>query len=261
MRPVILRSTQLLFTLALALTGARAAWAECQTDGIILFPRPGAVIPINAGFILEGRGSEGARVEALVGKTLHLRSDGGEAVAVEVKKGWRSEMARVAVRLRVKGKLAAQDRYTLQLEAAMPGAKNLDRRAAQTLSWFTGPGPDTKKPKWERAPAVAEGRHTVRDGGLIRELSLSAPMKDESPTWVVVSMRRARGPKDTQTYFAPVDGGVATLGHDGCSGSFVFEDGRAYTARVEGFDVAGNPVAASRPLQFHAPRPPRKPRP
>ncbi len=267
MRPATARTLRgvklpsIILVAGLLFAGVRSAHAACESDGIVLFPRPGAVIPINAAFILEGRGAEVERVEALVGKTLHLQSAGGESVPVEVRRGWKSEMARVAVRLQVKGKLAAQDRYTLQLDEVLPGYRNLDRRAAQTPSWFTGPGPDTKKPQWQRAPAVAEGRHAVVDGGLIRELRLSAPMKDESPTWVVVTMRRALGPKQTQTYFAPVDGGMATLGHDGCSGGFVFEDGRAYTARVEGYDVAGNAVTAPKPLQFHAPRPPRKPRP
>jgi hypothetical protein len=251
------KPAHLLAVLALLLA-AHAAWGTCETDGIVLFPRPGAVIPVNAEFILEGRGIEAARVQGLLGKALFLKNEKGHAVQLDVRRGWQSEMGRTAVRLVPKGALSAEDRYTLILGSELPGYRNLDRRAAATPSWRTGPGPDKARPKWERMPAVAEGRYTVSDDRLTREVHVNAPLKDDSPTYLVVTLRRARGSTLLQTYFAPVDGSTAVLGHDGCSGAFVFEDGRAYSARVEAYDVAGNRQPVPKPVEFHAPRPPGK---
>src|SRR5689334_25124187 len=87
--------------LAVACLGfAFHAHAKCQADGLYLFPSPGAVIPLNAKFILEGSGSEVARVSKLVGSGDLVLKSGGDTVSVSVQRGWSSSMKRVAVILK-----------------------------------------------------------------------------------------------------------------------------------------------------------------
>lgn len=249
-----MKPTAYLAALLLVLGLPALSEAACDTDGIVLFPRPGSVIPTNAELILEGRGAFAERVGALVGKQVYLRTDTNETVAAEVRKGWKSEMGRVAVKLAPRGGLKPNGKYTLMLEQELPGVTNLDRRAASTPFWRTGAGPDKQRPTWERRPAPAEGRYFVDDGKVHREVRLNMVMQEESPTYVVISLKRARGTAATQTYFAALDGSLATLGHDGCSGSFIFDDGRAYFATVEGFDAAGNRAPPVKKLELHAPQ-------
>lgn len=247
-------------TLAAALLGAllatSAAQAACLTDGVVLFPRPGATIPTNSVLILEGRGTDAGRAGALIGKTLYLKSDAGDTVTVEVRKGWQSEMGRLAVRLVPKSALKTGVKYTLMLDSVMPGWKNLDERAAELPYWRIGPKADKARPTWRKLPAPAEGRYSVDDGKVNREVRFDLDMNEETPTYVVVTIKRASGNQNTQTYFAPVDGRTIAIGHDGCSGGFNFDDGRAYFAQIEGFDVAGNRAPPTKKLQFHAPKAP-----
>lgn len=212
------------------------------------------MVPTNSDFILEGRGSEVPRVEALVGKQVYLRSDSGETVTLDVRKGWRSQMARVAVRLHPRGELKPETKYTLMLEQELPGVRNVDPRAASTPFWRTGQTRDRTRPVWSRKPAPAEGRYFFDDNRLNREVRFNLSLKEESPAYVVVTLKRARGKAPLQTYFAPIDGSRIVVGHDGCSGSFTYEDGRAYFAKIEAYDVAGNRGPSLSPIEFHAPK-------
>lgn len=247
--------TSALILLACVFGGAGVAQAACEANGIMLFPRPGAVIPTNSQLILEGRGVEAERVSALVGKTLSIRSASGETVTVNVRRGWSSDQKRVAVRL-VPKKLEANQKYTLLLDEALPGWHQLDERAAQAPFWWTGAGPDHVRPKWDKLPAPAEGRYSVDDGRVTSQVKLNIGLAEESPAYVVVTLRRGRGSAHRQTYFAPLDGTAAVIGQDGCSGNFIFEDGRAYFAKVEAWDAAGNRAPPAREIEFHAPRAP-----
>ena len=76
-----------------------------------------------------------------------------------------------------------------------------------------------------------------------------------SATWLLVSMQRARGVASKQQYLVPVDGEWAIVGHDACSGSFGFDDGRAYKLSIELYDAAGNAAAKPVALELSAPKP------
>lgn len=240
-----------------ALLFALPASAACLTDGVVVFPRPGAVLPINAEFILEGRGTEVARVLALKGKRLRLVDDSGGEVALDVRPGWKSDMNRGAVRLVPRGKLKTDARYRLDLGALLPGARNLDPEGMQDLQWRTGMVADKQRPAWSKLPGPSEGRYFMDDGKLNRGIRFNMELEEQSPVYVVISIKRAKGKGVPQTYFAPLSSGHVTIGHDGCSGSFTFDDGRAYFARFEAYDAAGNRAPPVKPIEFHAPRPVR----
>lgn len=55
-------------------------------------------------------------------------------------------------------------------------------------------------------------------------------------------------------YPVSLNGGELLVGHDGCSGSFGFDDGRAYRLSFELFDAAGNRSAERVTLDLSAPR-------
>ena len=52
----------------------------------------------------------------------------------------------------------------------------------------------------------------------------------------------------------PVRDGKASLGHDSCSGGFVFEDGKTYKADILGYDIAGNLAATTPQVEFQSPK-------
>src|SRR5262245_15768904 len=126
-------------TLAAAATlfTALAAHAKCEANGLYVFPAPGAVIPLNAKFILEGAGTEAARVSKLVGSGELVLKSGGDEVGVTVLRGWSSSAKRVAVLLRPNAELMPNKSYTLAISSMLPGFKVLNPSAAETLTWRT----------------------------------------------------------------------------------------------------------------------------
>ncbi|MDQ3264486.1 MAG: hypothetical protein M3Y59_12615 [Myxococcota bacterium] len=249
----MLRIASCLLAVFLGTSALAADPKACLTEGLQLFPLPGAVVPTNSRFILEGIGPDADRVWDLIGATLTLRAD-DDAVTLHVLKGWRSDQGRAAVILKPRALLKANRTYRLELG-------KLDRgsllNAPDGPQWSTGKGSDDKGPRWVEKPNVAEGRYLVAAGSdkKTRKLRFRLGLKEESPSYLVFSIRRARGPLQVQTYFAPVQGSEVWIGHDECSGTFTFDDGRAYRALVEGFDCAGNPAQRLREMEFHAPRP------
>lgn len=229
------------------------AQVPCKSDGLYVFPAPGSVIPINARMILEGVGAEQARISKLVGKTLVLKA-ADDTITVSVASGWKSTVNRVAVILRPAKMMKPDREYSLMIDKPLSGYTILNEGAAETMTWRSGKGPDRTPPRFDSLPSVAEGIYRVEGNLVTRKLILSSRLLDESPSYLVVSLRRARGNSGVQTYYVPFNGGQGELGHDGCSGSFAFEDGRAYRAKLELFDASGNPGAALKPMELHAPR-------
>ena len=90
-------------SLALVLLFAIPAGAAepCVKDGILLFPAPGAVVPTNVQFILQGTGEVQAKVQALLSSNvIALVAEGKDAIQVKAEKGFVSQVSRVAIRLR-----------------------------------------------------------------------------------------------------------------------------------------------------------------
>ncbi len=238
--------------LVMAAAGAQAA---CE-DGIRLFPAPGATVPTNVQFVLEGVLAEQERVSKLVGSSELALLGGGDPVGVTVEKGWSSTMNRVAVKLKPTRPLQPNTEYTLTIGRALPLVKLLnDTWGDNTARWHTGPSADTVAPKFLTKPAVSEGFYQRTRDGLTRTLKLRTQVNDIGASYLLLTMVRARGVAAKQQYAVPIDGEGVVVGHDVCSGSFGFDDGRAYRLAVELFDAAGN--AASKPfnLELSAPRP------
>lgn len=241
---------------AATLTGAQAWAGACTPDGVIIFPSPGAVVPTNTEFILEGTGAEQARVSELVGQDKLVLKAAGDEVAVKVERGWISPMRRVAVRLKPAKPLKPNLEYTLLADRALGGAKLLnDVFGDNLLRWTTGTGPDKASPKFVSKPGVAEGFYDkAKDGALTRWIKLRTDVEENAPAYLLVTMQRARGSSVKQIYPVPVAGGHAVMGHDACSGAFGFDDGRAYKLQLVLYDCAGNKGAEKVSLELSAPR-------
>jgi hypothetical protein len=250
------RCTVALVALVLALV-APPARAACQADGLLMFPAPGAVVPTNVQFILEGVGAEQSRVAELAGTdAIALTAPGEDAVQVKAERGWVSQEKRIAVRLKPKKPLKPNTEYTLVLGSAFANVPVInDALGDNSLRWTTGPGPDKAQPKYRTRPSVAEGFYVQdKDGSLTRLLKLRALVDDISPLYLLITMQRARGSQVKQVYPVPLNGGELLVGHDGCSGTFGFDDGRAYRLTFELFDAAGNRSAEKVTLDLSAPK-------
>jgi hypothetical protein len=235
-----------------AVTSAGVARAECTANGIQFFPSPGSVIPTNARFILEGVGTEQQKVLALIGQQLVFKAN-DDIVTAKVLRGWRSEMNRAAVLLIPNHPFRPNKRYTLILGALASSPFITD--TTDVPYWDAGAWPDDKPPRWMRKPAVAEGQYILEGGKLTRFIRITMQMEEQSPAYLVITLQRAHGSTSQQTYFTPVRDGKAMVGHDSCSGGFVFEDGKSYRATVLGYDIAGNLASTVQPFEFAAPKP------
>jgi hypothetical protein len=241
--------------LALALFSACCAHAACGKDGLLAFPTPGSVVPLNVRFILEGAGKEQGRVAALAdGDPLVLKAS-DDVVTVKVAKGWVSSMGRTAVTLTPSAALKPNRTYALMLDKRLPGYRLLNE-SADRLAWRSGEAEDRTAPKYQVKPAVTEGMYRKDSEGLSRYLTLRTQLSEEGPAYVVVSMQRVRGSSVKQVYAVPLLGGEGRLGHDACSGSFSFDDGRAYKISIETYDSAGNKATEKiSAIEANAPRP------
>ncbi|WP_317987922.1 hypothetical protein [Hyalangium gracile] len=230
--------------------------ARCVGDGVQVFPRPGATIPTNTRLLLEGIGSARTLVAELPGKTMRLQTSGHE-VRVKAQRGWSSQLERVTVVLKLDGQLLPDKTYTLRLDDVLPGTVALLNGTGKSMpEWTSGKGPDKTAPRWLKRPAVSEGIARRNEEGVTRYVRLTMSLREESPSYMVVTLTRKQPGVAAQHYVIPVVNGSALLGHEPCSGAFAFEDGRSYRARVEVFDSAGNLAPPVPPLDFEAPSAP-----
>lgn len=246
-RPVRTLSAAI-FLCFLALSGV--ARAECERNGVKLFPSPNSVVPTNAQFLLEGIGREQERVSRLVGKTL-LMTSGQNRVSVQVRPGFRSEVGRVTVVLVPSAPLAPSETWGLVLADVLEGAELLNWSGSDVLypQWKVGSRSDDRPPVFERPPAAASAFHQEGSRGVRFRMTL----KEDSPSFLIATVRRARGSTALQRYPVMVNGGEVVLGHDTCSGSFTWEDGRAYRVLFDAVDSAGNRSLTAPPVEFQAP--------
>lgn len=243
------------YTLIASSAVAWSAAPPCK-DGVSLFPAPGSVVPTNTQFIIEGVGAAQDKVRSLLESNgLALVAPGYDTVAVKAEKGFISMHSRVAVRLRPLQTLQPHVKYTLALPAALTGARLLnDSSTDGQLRWLTAAGPDTQAPVFRTRPSSSEGLYRKGvDGKVTTQLRLRATIDEQSMAWALVTLERARGSSARQQYPVPLDGNSFLIGHDGCSGSFGFDEGRAYKVSVELFDVAGNRASRTHRFQVSAP--------
>jgi len=227
--------------------------ADCNAHGVLLYPPPSSVIPTNARLFLEGVGVEVRRVQALEGDAITARA-GDDAVPFQVQFAWRSGMNRVAMLLKPRALLKANRTYALNLRAKLPGFHFLDGSDGEPV-YLTGKGPDDQKPEWVSTPSVSEGVYRKWDEKTFtRFLRFNLKLNEVSPAYLVLSLQRARGSVVKQTYFLPVMDDQVLVGHDGCSGRFALEDGRAYRGEFQVFDIAGNEGPKLKPMEFNAPK-------
>jgi hypothetical protein len=243
------RSVVLLLALVLS---APAAHATCPSDGVQVFPMPGAVVPTNTRFLLEGLGAFSSRVAELPGRVLRLQADGHE-VEVRIQRGWNSSLGRSTVVLRPSGPLKPGHVYTLRLDDVLPGVKVLNGGGATLPEWHSGRGHDVARPRWLERPAVSEGLFRRTREGTERFVKLRMSLREDSPSYVVVTLWRRGQDMAPQHYFTSLHDGVALVGHQACGGAFALEEGKSYRAKLEVFDAAGNTAPAVPPLQFEAP--------
>ncbi|MBL8913080.1 MAG: hypothetical protein JNM17_20460 [Archangium sp.] len=244
------------FTALLVAGSALASEKPCEKDGILLFPAPGAVVPTNVQFIIEGAGEGQARVQELLASDIALLAEGQDPIPVKAEKGFVSQMARVALRLRPLKSLTPNVEYTLALPRDMAGVRLLnDVLGDGSLRWLAGTGPDVKAPRYKQKPASSEGFYVKTPDGLRRQLRLRALVEEQGPAWFLVTLQRARGGSARQQYPVALEGDTLTIGHDACSGGFGFDDGRAYKLTFELFDAAGNKSNEKAALEVAAPRP------
>lgn len=237
----------------LVLLSASAASAQCMGDGVQLFPTPGAVVPTNTRFLLEGVGTARPQVAALVGKKLRLVSETQQVVEVKAQRGWESSLGRTTVVLRVSGRLEPNKRYILRLDEQLPNVMVLNGRSTVLPEWRTGAGADTKPPQWLKRPAVSEGFLRRTPQGTARFIRLNLSLNEESPAYLLVKLESRRPGPAAQHYVVPVHNNTAFIGHEACSGTFAMEDGRSYRARIEAFDSAGQRAPPVPPVDFEAP--------
>jgi hypothetical protein len=222
----------------------RTASAACPARGFTLFPAPGSVLPTDARLVLEGRGPDAARVGRLVGHSLVLRSE-DDAVSVNVVRGWKSLLNRSAVILKPSRALRPNHVYFLDARAVGDNLEWLDGPKHGNPSWRIGDGSDEAAPRWQTRPEVSEGEVAVKDGKVVRTVTVHAVVKDQSPVYLVVTLRPKRGGTGAQVYFAPLDGAEAVIGHDGCTGSFALEDNGLYRGSARAYDITGAASAAA----------------
>lgn len=253
-------SPRLAAVVLLLATAGAAEEPPCRPDGLLLFPAPGAVVPTNVQWILEGVGAEQTRVSDLVGtQALSLLAADGTSIALKVERGWVSQAKRVAVRLKAATALAADTRYTLTAGSALAGAVFLNElQGVARPSWTTSSKVDRDIPRYRSKPAVSEGWYAAGpEETLVRKLRLRVAIDEKAPAYFLVSMQRMRGSAVRQQYPVPLEGDSIIIGHDACGGSFGFEDGRAYRLSFELLDSSGNRNAERVSLEISAPRPPR----
>ncbi len=236
-----------MYRLLLLLLVSKTAIAACK-DGLVFFPTPGAVIPPNSKFVLQGFGQEQKRVLQLVGSNaLSLVAD-DDVVPLSVQSAWTTARGRVAVRLTPTRMLKPKRDYRL---SGLGVVELLNAGGAAVAKWVSSSQSDTVAPKLRVKPAVSEGSASDSADGMSRSLRIHADLEEPSPAYFVVNVSRVRGEQKQQQYFIPFDGNGVTVADNACFGPFEFEKGVTYRFALSILDAAGNksreaPVLVSR---------------
>lgn len=250
-RPMRSLSAMLPLIVLSVLGAGRAAFARCDARGFVLFPAAGSVLPVNARLVLEGLGPDAAKVDRLVGRELVLRSE-DDAVSVRVSRGWHSLLNRTAVVLKPSRALRPNHVYFLDSRPLGDNPEWVGGPRHGSPSWRIGDGADSQAPVWQLRPEISEGEVAVKDGKVVRTVTVHAEVKDQSPIYLVITLKPKRGGSGAQVYFAPLDGAEAVIGHDGCTGSFALEDNGVYRASAQAYDVTGSATPPSE-FEFQSP--------
>ncbi len=220
------------------LVAAAPAAETCQKNALFIFPAPGAVVPVNARFLLEGVGTGRAAVKDLLASPALLKSE-QHTVPLVVRSTWNSSAGRTAVWLAPSSTLRADTEYRLVLPssfAAVPADP-----AAPPLKWTTTGFSDTTAPLFRSPPGVSEGEYARDESGHERRfLRVRVDLDEDGAAWALVTLTRARIAAPPQVYPVPIVGNELRIGHDACSGGFWFEGAREYKIAFEVFDAAGN---------------------
>lgn len=225
----------------------------CQKNAVLVFPAPGAIVPINTRFLVEGVGTGRTAVKDLASAPAILKAE-QDAVPLVVRSTWNSAAGRTAVWLAPSRALKADTEYRLVLPSsfsAVPSEPN-----APALKWMTTAFSDTTAPVFRSAPGVSDGEYAKDETGHERRfLRVRVDLDEDGAAWALVTLTRSRITAPPQVYPVPLVGNELRIGHDTCSGGFRFEGGREYKIAFEVFDAAGNAAKKTPPLITKAPFP------
>src|SRR5207248_4055474 len=145
-----------------------------------------------------------------VGQELVLRA-AEDAITVKVLPGWKSALDRTAVLLKPNHPMKPNTQYSMMIDSYLSGYEILDESAADSMTWHTGDHADEKAPKYQLKPSISEGMYSVEGSAVLKRLTIHTTLVEESPAYLVVTIKRARGATSNQTYFVALHGGEANI--------------------------------------------------
>ncbi len=228
---------------------ALPTFAACK-EGLVFFPTPGAVVPINSKLYLEALGQEQKRVVQLVGSSALSLASNDDVIPVNVQSAFTSSRGRIAVKLTPARNLKPKREYHL---VGLGLAEILNAGRDGTPKWSTSAVVDTTGPLLKVKPAVSEGSALSSKEGGSRVMRVHAVLEEPSASYFVVTVQRQRGEKKQQQYLAAFDGTGVSVSDDACFGPFELESGVTYRLSLSIFDAAGNKSRESPVLVGRAP--------
>lgn len=242
---------------ALLLIGMQLSFADCATNGMQFFPLQ-KEISLNSNFIIQGYATSKRTVESFRNRKIFLESDKGELtelILIEILEGEKSLTQAI---FKVSKELLPNTLYHLkysnetELESKEMMQYNRERNIREKVYWKT-----TDKKLYEALDSnlkiMFEKTETEFFGcGPAANAIFRIENKGSSEIWYKTEVIELETNKKNIFYITEWNGKL-NVGHNMCSGAFVFKQKGKYKVRFTPMNIDGKELATSNWTTFESP--------
>lgn len=108
------------------------------------------------------------------------------------------------------------------------------------IKWKVESGTDNVKPTWTKKPDEEKKSYVLFGCGPGKNVGFNFAIYDESPVLLKASVTHSKTGKKTSYYLNVSSTTKVMVGHDMCSGAFIYNDGEEYEVSFDILDFSGN---------------------
>ncbi len=232
----------IIFILSFILCTTNAS-ADCAGGGISIWPS-GKFLNQNSIIVIDGYASSQDLVKMLAKKyPIYLKS-GESKVKLNVTEILIGEFYLTQVVLATNEKLEIGKVYEIYIDNLPDFEELLIKWNPKTsihekINWIVTEGSDTVVPKWTQKPKEVNKTLVEYGCGPEKFVNFAIKVEEQSEFLIKTTVTSKKTKKQTSFYLEP-SSALLKVGHDMCSGAFLFDQGNKYEVTFDIMDASGN---------------------
>lgn len=219
------------------------AKADCASEGLYVWPS-GQTLTQNPIILLDGYAHSQNVIEGLNKKfPIYLKS-GSKKINLTVKEILKGEFYLTQAVMTVDEKLEAGKEYELFIDSLAeyesPLRKwNVKTKKYEGVTWTVVGDIDSTVPLWKTKPTEIKKTLIHYGCGPAINVHFNFKIEEKSEFLIKANVTNKKTQKTTSYYLEPNDSTIE-IGHEMCSGAFIFENGEDYEVSFDILDASGN---------------------